>query len=284
MKRIGAIIASLMILIPVSVFSKKNAEPVAIKVISYNIRTGAAKDGTNSWELRYPATGLMLKDQQPDIFGVQEALSYQVLYIQEVFPEYKCVGVGREDGKSKGEHMSIFYNKKRFSLVKWGTFWLSETPDKVSKGWDAECMRTATWTLLKDRKSGRKFYYVNTHLDHMGAKAQTNGLSLIVDRISAMNKEGLPLILTGDFNIRPNNPALTENLDHKMKSARKFALKTDNLATANDWGRNRDKNKIIDYIYFSGFSSCTEYSTITKKYGQWNYISDHYPVSATLVF
>ena len=284
MKKLSIIIASLMMLMPVSVFSKKNAETVAVKVISYNIRTGAAKDGTNSWEYRYPATGLMLKDQRPDIFGLQEALQYQVRYIQEVFPEYKCVGVGREDGKSKGEHMSIFYNKKRFSLVKWGTFWLSETPDKVSKGWDADYMRTATWTLLKDKQSGRKFYYVNTHLDHKGTQAQSEGLSLIVERIGAMNKEGLPVILTGDFNIRPNNPALTENLDHKMKSARKFAQKTDNIATANDWGRNRDKNNIIDYIYFSGFSACTEFATIIKKYGQWNFISDHYPVSATFVF
>ena len=140
--------------------------PDELSVISYNIRNGEAKDGTNSWQYRYPASAMMIMDQMPDIFGVQEAYDYQVRYLDEFCDGYKCVGVGREDGKSKGEHMSIFYNTKTVKLLKWGTYWLSETPDKPSKGWDAACKRTATWALLKDKKNGKKFYYVNTHLDH----------------------------------------------------------------------------------------------------------------------
>ena len=251
-----------------------------ITVISYNIRMGAAKDGTNSWEYRYPASAMMITDQAPDVFGVQEAYDYQVKYLNDYCKGYKSVGAGRENGKTKGEHMSIFYNKKNISLLKWGTYWLSETPETPSMGWDAACKRTATWTLMKDKRTGRKFYYVNTHLDHVGKEAQKNGLKLIVERIKAMNKEGYPMILTGDFNVTPDNPVL-EDLDKMMISARKSAVKTDNGDTFNGWGKSKG---VIDYIYYSGFSTCTTFEVIRKPYMERTYISDHYPVKATLIF
>ena len=254
-------------------------ESEGLKVMSYNIRLGSAQDGTNSWALRYTATGKMLEDQKPDVFGVQEALEYQVRYIEEMCG-YESVGVGRENGKKEGEHMSIFWNKKTVSMLKWGTFWLSETPEKPSKGWDAECFRTATWALMKDKKTGKKFYFVNTHLDHKGTEAQKNGLKLIVDRIAEINPDGLPMILTGDFNIEPKNPAL-KDLDARMQSARKIAEKTDDHATYNGWGKS---STMIDYIYVSGFSSCPEYQTVIKRYEDRKFISDHYPIFARLIF
>lgn len=254
-------------------------ESEGLKVMSYNIRLGSAQDGTNSWALRYTATGEMLEDQKPDVFGVQEALEYQVRYIEEMCG-YESVGVGRENGKKEGEHMSIFWNKKTVSMLKWGTFWLSETPEKPSKGWDAECFRTATWALMKDKKTGKKFYFVNTHLDHKGTEAQKNGLKLIVDRIAEINTDGLPMVLTGDFNIEPKNPAL-KDLDARMQSARKIAVKTDDHATYNGWGKS---STMIDYIYVSGFSSCPEYQTVTKRYEDRKFISDHYPIFARLIF
>ena len=254
-------------------------ESEGLKVMSYNIRLGSAQDGTNSWALRYTATGKMLEDQKPDVFGVQEALEYQVRYIEEMCG-YESVGVGRENGKKEGEHMSIFWNKKAVSMLKWGTFWLSETPEKPSKGWDAECFRTATWALMKDKKTGKKFYFVNTHLDHKGTEAQKNGLKLIVDRIAEINPDGLPMVLTGDFNIEPKNPAL-KDLDARMQSTRKIAEKTDDHATYNGWGKS---NTMIDYIYVSGFSSCPEYQTVTKRYEDRKFISDHYPIFARLIF
>ena len=254
-------------------------ESEGLKVMSYNIRLGSAQDGTNSWALRYTATGKMLEDQKPDVFGVQEALEYQVRYIEEMCG-YESVGVGRENGKKEGEHMSIFWNKKTVSMLKWGTFWLSDTPEKPSKGWDAECFRTATWALMKDKKTGKKFYFVNTHLDHKGTEAQKNGLKLIVDRIAEINPDGLPMVLTGDFNIEPKNPAL-KDLDVRMQSARKIAEKTDDHATYNGWGKS---STMIDYIYVSGFSSCSEYQTVTKRYEDRKFISDHYPIFARLIF
>ncbi|MGN1211550.1 MAG: endonuclease/exonuclease/phosphatase family protein [Candidatus Cryptobacteroides sp.] len=271
--------AAAMTLFCASLFAG-NDKSGEITVISYNIRMGAAKDGTNSWEYRYPASAMMITDQAPDVFGVQEAYDYQVKYLNDYCKGYKSVGVGRENGKTKGEHMSIFYNTKNISLLKWGTYWLSETPETPSMGWDAACKRTATWTLMKDKRTGRKFYYVNTHLDHVGKEAQKNGLKLIVERIKAMNKEGYPMILTGDFNVKPENPVL-EDLDKMMISARKSAVKTDNGDTFNGWGKGKG---VIDYIYYSGFSTCTTFEVIRKPYMERTYISDHYPVKATLIF
>ena len=277
-KRIFILAAALLMSLPL-LQAKGDEGSENLKVMSYNIRLGSGKDGTNSWALRYTATEEMLKDQKPDVFGVQEALDYQVHYIEDMCG-YESVGVGREDGKKEGEHMSIFWNKKTVSMLKWGTFWLSETPQKPSKGWAAACFRTATWALMKDKKTGKKFYFVNTHLDHEGKEAQKNGLKLIVEKIAEMNPEGLPMVLTGDFNIEPSNPALAD-LDARMQSTRKIAQKTDDLTTYNGWGKS---SMMIDYIYVSGFSSCPEYQTVTKRYADRKFISDHYPICATLIF
>lgn len=259
-----------------------SAQSSELKVMSYNIRLGSGEDGTNSWVYRCPATLEMLEDQQPDVFGVQEALGYQIQFLEEFTKDYECVGVGRDNGKKKGEFMSIFWNKKTVKMLKWGTFWLSETPEKPSMGWDAACFRTATWALMKDKKTGKKFYFVNTHLDHVGVEARRNGLKLIVDRIVEINPDGIPMVLTGDFNMKPSAPEL-KDLDTRMKSARKVALKTDSHNTYNAWGK-ASPDDIIDYIYISGFSSCPEYQTVTKKYAQRTYVSDHYPIVARLIF
>ena len=283
MRKFTAILAAFLLMLPfISSAADKREKDYDLKVISYNIRMGAAKDGTNSWEFRYPATALMIEDQKPDVFGLQEAFSYQVRFIAENFKDYDNVGVGRDNGKDKGEFMSIFWNKKTVKMVKWGTFWLSETPEKPSMGWDAACKRTATWALMKDKRTGKMFYFVNTHLDHKGKEAQRKGLELIVSRIDEINPKGYPMILTGDFNIKPDNVAL-KGLEEKMQSARKIAPKTDNAATFNNWGKAKS-DMVIDYIYVSGFSACPEYHTINEKYGDWKYISDHYPIYAKLIF
>lgn len=277
-KFLFALMAALVVL-PVGLHAGKK-QPASITVISYNIRLGAANDGTNSWKYRYPASAMMIVDQKPDIFGLQEAYDYQVKYLEDYCPGYTSVGVGREDGRHKGEHMSIFYNKKTIRLLKWGTYWLSETPEKPSKGWDAACKRTATWALMKDRRSGKKFYYVNTHLDHVGWEARKKGLALIVNRIAEMNPRNLPMVLTGDFNMTIDRPEF-DDLKKILLNTRETAVKTDHHGTFNDWGKADD---IIDHIWYKGFGSCTEYETITKPYMDRAYISDHYPVKAVLIF
>ena len=282
MRKLTLIVAAVLMALPFTVSAQKQTRDYDLKVMSYNIRMGVAKDGTNSWEYRYPATALMLQDQMPDVFGVQEAFEFQIRFIEDNFADYDSVGVGRDNGKSEGEFMSIFWNKKTVKMVKWGTFWLSETPEKPSKGWDAACKRTATWALMKDKKTGKHFYYVNTHLDHRGSEARRQGLNLIVSRIDEINQKGYPMVLTGDFNMKPDDAALT-GLEQRMQSARKIAPKTDNHATLNLWGKGK-ADMVIDYIYVTGFSACPEYHTITEKYGAWKYVSDHYPIYAKLIF
>ena len=282
MRKLTLIVAAVLLALPFTVSAQKPTRDYDLKVMSYNIRMGVAKDGTNSWEYRYPATALMLQDQMPDVFGVQEAFEFQIRFIEDNFADYDSVGVGRDNGKSEGEFMSIFWNKKTVKMVKWGTFWLSETPEKPSKGWDAACKRTATWALMKDKNTGKMFYFVNTHLDHRGSEARRQGLNLIVSRIDEINQKGYPMVLTGDFNMKPDDAALT-GLEQRMQSARKIAPKTDNHATLNLWGKGK-ADMVIDYIYVSGFSACPEYHTVNEKYGQWKYISDHYPVYAKLIF
>ena len=281
MRRILLFALAALVAFPQMSDAKKN-DSDGLKVMSYNIRYGSAEDGTNSWQYRWPATIAMLNDVQPDVFGVQEALDFQLKLVSEMAKNYKNVGVGREDGKHDGEHMAIFWNKKTVKVLKWGTFWLSETPEKPSMGWDAACFRTATWALMKDKKTGKKFYFVNTHLDHVGKEARRLGLKLIVDRIDDINPEKYPMVLTGDFNVRPDNPCLVD-LDKIMTSTRKIAKKTDSKGTFNGWRKDREGG-VIDYIYVSGFGEVVEYETITKKYADRPFVSDHYPIMSVVKF
>jgi len=268
------------IMISAIALDAKDPVPANIKVMSFNIRNSGAEDGTNSWRYRAPAVGYMIEDQAADIFGLQEARLDQWTYLDEGLDNYKSVGVGREDGKKGGEAMKIYYNTKKISLVKWGTFWLSETPEKPTKGWDAACFRTATWALVKDKKSGNRFYFVDTHIDHRGNEAQENGVQLVVDKMKEINSEDLPIIIVGDFNVWPDNPCLAPMRAY-AKNARETAVKTDDVHSFNAWGKHSAQ---IDYIWYKGFGSCTEFETITKPYLERAYVSDHYPVKAILFF
>ena len=251
--------------------------------MSYNIRYGSAEDESNSWTNRRPATIAMINDQLPDIFGVQEAESDQLEYVTANCTDYSMVGVGRDDGVSTGEHMSVFWNTKTMKMLDWGTFWLSDTPDKPSGTWGSSIRRSTTWTLVQHRESGKKLYFVNTHLHHKvnEYEAQKKGLELIKERIAQMNTSGYPVVLTGDFNIQPGHAAL-DVLDGVMLSAREEAQKTSNLNTYNAF--KSTGGEILDYIYYSGFSGCLEFQTVTNTYLDIPYISDHYPVMSRLVF
>jgi endonuclease/exonuclease/phosphatase family metal-dependent hydrolase len=131
---------------------------------------------------------------------------------------------------------------------------------------------------MKD--SGKKFFYINTHLDHKSDEAQLKGMDMVLRRLGILNTGADPIILTGDFNVKPDSPVL-DNLNVFMSDARKTAKKTDSIGTFNGWGKQSDT---IDYIYYYGFAECPSYQTIVKKYEGVPYISDHYPIVSTLVF
>ena len=255
-----------------------------LKVMSYNVRLEHMGDGDNAWPNRKEATIEMLETIKPDVFGVQEALPQQVKYISEQAPLYKNIGVGRDDGVAKGEFMSIFWNTEVIEMIEWGTYWLSETPDEPSYGWDAACRRTATWALMKDKRNGKQFYFVNTHLDHKGVEARKNGLKMVLDRIAAMNPDGYPMVLTGDFNVTPDDECLVD-LDKRMDSARKIAKVTDTKSSFNGWGKfTPEDSYLIDYIYVSGFKAVPQFRTITETFAGKPYISDHYPIMSVLEY
>lgn len=267
-----------------------------LSVISFNIRVmGGLSEliNPNSWSRRRSATPAMIKDYCPDIFGVQEALSDQLTYVGDNLTNYSYVGVGREDGKEiseitdreeSGEIMAIFYNTSKIKLLEWGTYWLSETPEEPSISWEADYKRTMTWARMETKYSGRKFFYVNTHLDNHSGTAREEGLKLIVNKIAEMNTDNLPVVLTGDFNVTPDNSVLGVLVDAEMLDARTTATTTDDLATFNGFGAADESPRVIDYIYYRGFSSCPEYKTIDEKYENITYISDHYPIVARLMF
>ena len=267
-----------MSLCTVSCKSEQAAPADTLTVMSYNIRCGTARDMENDWAIRAEATPAMIEAVKPDIFGVQEAYDFQIFYIEHFCPEYKSYGIGREPN-GKGENMSIFYNTEVLEMLDHGTYWLSPTPDEPSLGWDAACIRTATWALMKDLRNGRHFFFVNTHLDHKGVEARKRGLALVVDKIAAMNPDGWPMILTGDLNSEPDDPCLG-GIEEMMTNARTHAQSTDCRITYNGFGK--EKEQTIDYIYYSGFSSCPVFEVITDTFAGKPYVSDHYPIKAEL--
>ena len=251
-----------------------------LNVMSFNVRMSPAHDGENAWPCRCNAIPVMLREAAPDVFGVQEAYREQLDFITEHCPVYKEFGVGRDDGSDAGEHMSVFYDTTRVELLEGGTWWLSETPEVPSTGWDAKYPRTATWALLKQIRSGRKFWFVNTHLDHRGVQARIKGLAMVMDKTAALDAE-LPLVVVGDFNVVPGDSCLLD-IDARMQSARSVALRTTDAPSYNGFGKS--PGKIIDYIYFRGFSSADSFSVLAEPYDGIPYISDHYPIVATLNF
>lgn len=251
--------------------------PDVLRVMSFNIRLGVADDGENSWDYRKHAGICMLRQYRPHVWGVQEAYEWQLSYLTDSLP-YRALGVGRDDGRHDGEHMSILFDTTAIEMVRWGTYWLSETPTIPSLGWDAACRRTATWALLREKEGGRAFYMVNTHLDHVGRVARSRGLRLVMDSIAAMNPEGYPLVLTGDMNVRPTDPCLVETAQ-RMHNARYTASETDNRPSFNGWGTAAEE---IDYIWYSGFDGADRFRVLTERFDQVPYISDHYPIYSEL--
>ena len=250
---------------------------VEIKYMSYNIRYGTANDGDNAWDIRKPATKEMIEREQPDILGLQEALISQLQYIDNNFPNYSRVGVGRDDGKEEGEFMAVYYRNDKFKLLDNGVFWLSETPDSCSMGWDAACKRIVTWAKLKDIESKRVFYAFNTHLDHVGEVAREQSILLIVNRIDKIvKKDKAPIFLSGDFNSNVSSP-IFDPLKAEMKDSRAILPESEWETTYNNFGNGGDS--MIDYIFYKN-AEVLEFRTLNGDYGK-PYISDHYPVMAT---
>ena len=246
-------------------------------VITYNIRMNTPTDGANAWPLRKDKVAALLKFHQADIFNVQEALPEQMDDLVDSFSDYNHVGVGRDDGVRLGEHMAIFFKVTRFKKLKDGMFWLSQTPGKPGLGWDAQCNRTVTWIKLQDKVTQKIFYVFDTHFDHVGNKAREESALLILKSIKEINKENLPLILTGDFNLKkeskPIQIILKELNDAQDKSQ---TLPYGQAGTSGGFNVKVMPNK-IDFVFINSKVDILRHGVLSDSFGLF-YPSDHLPV------
>lgn len=250
-----------------------------LKVMTYNIRLDVAVDGENDWSHRKEFFTSQIQFYEPDVFGIQEATPNQVIDISNALSQYNHIGIGRE-GVGKGESSNIFYKKERFSISNETTFWLSETPNEISKGWDAACNRVCTFALFEDLKSNKIFWVFNTHLDHIGEVARTKGIELILSKIEAVNIQKLPVIFMGDFNSEPNENRIIA-LKKIMNDSRELSVEKPfgPFGTFNNFQYNEPATKQIDYIFLSknSFFYVNKYAVLTDSKNL-RFPSDHFPV------
>ena len=271
-----------------SSFSEPPNDTVSLNVMSFNIRYDNPEDSMNNWKYRKDVVAQVIVEKRIDLLGTQEVLENQLNDLKGRLPGYEAVGVGREDGIHKGEHSSIFFKKDRFVKISSGNFWLSETPEKVSVGWDAALERIATWVILKDKRTGVKFLFMNTHLDHRGKEARRNSVSLLLDQAAKLGK-GLPIILSGDFNARPESEVVKEMVDpknvHHLIDSRTIAGEVlGGEGTFHDFSDepgSEKKEGRIDYIFVNKEITINKYEGLPKKVNN-IFLSDHIPIMVNL--
>ncbi len=274
MKILYQYILSVFILFTIS--SNIYSQPHSI--ISYNIRYDNNWDIENSWKIRRNKISQILVQYSPSIIGIQEGLLNQVQYIDSSLIDYDYVGVGRDDGKKKGEFCAIYFDTTRYVLLKNSTFWLSETPDTISVGWDAALERICTYGLFKDRITKEEFWVFNTHFDHIGVIAREKSSELILKRINKINRQSLPVILMGDFNSIPNSPSVKEIIT-ELSDALQISLEKlqGPRGTFNGFNEDLPIEQRIDYI-FTNKLKVLSYTHINDRLDNNRHVSDHLPV------
>lgn len=250
-----------------------------VRIMTFNVRGYTTEENSqNNWANRRKAIPVMIKTTNPTTFGVQEAKRSFLTWIQSNCPDYQYTGEGNGGGTS-GEYSAIFYNTKEVNLLNSGTFWLSETPDKVSYGFGAKHRRIATWAVFEKKATGERFFHINTHLD-FAEQVQIKEVEVIAERIKLYNPEGYPAAFTGDMNVQHNSPAFNPIRKEGWKNSRTEARETDDSGTYNGWGAS---GKIIDIIFIKDFKAL-KYKVVTEQFVGVQYISDHYPVYSVLEF
>ncbi len=257
------------------------------RIMTYNIRYagGEAEDDLNFWGNRKELIETMLRINRPDIIGFQEVLKNQLDDLVEMLPEFKWIGVGRDDGKDAGEFLPIFYRKDKFSLIEHSTFWLSETPEKISKGWDGCCNRITTWAKLKHLQTNTDFIMMNTHFDHIGKIAQRNSAKLIIQKLNEI-LDIYPVVVSGDFNVRSSSETYNIITGKPENSPKKFLKDVHFVSTLKHYGGNitfngfgnlEDKVGKIDYIFVNDKVTVFTHGIISEKIEN-RFPSDHWPV------
>lgn len=259
-----------------------------LNVMTFNIRYNNTGDSLNAWPYRKDNLASEVLFHDVHLLGVQEALHGQIMDLKERLPQFRYIGVGRDDGKEKGEYSAIFFDSTRLAPMESGTFWLSPTPNVAgSKGWDAALPRIVTWSRFQDKHSKKIFFLFNTHFDHLGQVARRESAKLLLQKVAAMSGNA-PAVVTGDFNAKPTDEpiqVITENknplhlTDSKQVSATPHYGPT---GTFNGFGPKERDELPIDYIFLKGNTwKVRKHATLSQTWGD-RFASDHFAVLAML--
>jgi endonuclease/exonuclease/phosphatase family metal-dependent hydrolase len=279
MKRIIFVLGVFLI---ITVSTAQSKTGLDLNIMTFNIRYDNPNDGANNWKIRKENAINMIRFNEVDILGMQEVLVNQLNDITGSLKEYNSVGRGREDGKEKGEYSPILFKKSKFELVKSGYFWLSQTPDKPSKGWDAACERIATWVILKDKSTGKRVFVLNTHFDHVGEVARRESVNLIRTQMAQLS-DGLPQIMMGDLNADPESSVVKSLLTADKSIALLDSKKIASVVygpnwTFHDFGKIAFKDRqLIDYILVNREVAVLKYGVLAETLNE-TFLSDHAPV------
>lgn len=272
-------LTAVCLLIISATYAQKN-QP--INIITYNIRLNVASDGVNAWPNRKDNVKALVKFYDADILCVQEALPEQFDYLSEN-TDFDVVGVGRDDGKRKGEFSAVYFNKNRFVKKDGGTFWLSPTPDVPSKGWDAALNRVCSWVRLYDKSNKKEFLVFNTHYDHVGVQARIESAKLLKQKIQKIAPK-LPVVFTGDLNVTPETEAIA-TIKSFLTDSKEVSIEPpygpDGTFNAFKWDSPL-KNR-IDYVFVNKAFKVQKYAVLSDSKDQ-RYYSDHLPVFVRLMF
>ncbi|MFC2949349.1 endonuclease/exonuclease/phosphatase family protein [Virgibacillus sediminis] len=274
-------------LTPMAAFAAEGSAEAKLKVMSFNLRYLNDHDKPpHTWDERRSTVRQVIRMEQPDIIGTQEAVHQQVTDVAEDLPNYEWIGQGREGGNA-GEFMSIYYNENRFTPLEYDHYWLSDTPEVVgSMSWGNTIPRMVTWVKFLDERSNQEFYFVNTHFDHQSEEARQKSAALISEQVKEFDPD-LPVLLTGDFNAgpdsEPHNILLEQGGFVDTFTAAETSINQE-LGTFNGFdtydGGGADNR--IDWILSKG-NVVTETSEIVDYQKNGQYPSDHYPVVSDVI-
>lgn len=253
----------------ICLYGCSQTKQTTFRVASYNLRNANLSDSIagNGWLQRYPYIVKLIQFHDFDIFGTQECLLNQLNDLNHALSAYRYIGVGRDDGIDKGEHSAIFYRKDKFELLDKGDFWLSQTPEEPSIGWDAVLPRICTWGHFRYVSTGFEFYFFNLHMDHVGHQARVNSASLVLEKSHDLAGD-LPVILTGDFNVDQSSKSyktLIHNgflCDSNLKSDLVYLSN----GTFNGFNPNSFTDSRIDHIFVSPSFHVKKYGVLTDTY------------------
>lgn len=252
----------------------------SITVMSYNVYIKGS--GEKSPENRTPLVAENIRKYNPDSFGLQEADEGWMERLPAIMTEYAYVGIGRNSDNGGGEASPVFYKKDKYDLVKSGTFWLSKTPDKASRGWDAMFKRICTYAVLKDKETGFTYAHFNAHFDHLGVIARLESVAVVAEKIKEIAPD-IPVVFSGDLNDYEGGDMYARVLESGLKDTKYLAeTVSGGNVTYHGYSELVEKEAPIDFIFTNEFTSGVESYAVVSEKVDGIYASDHHPVVSTM--